>query len=580
MSGRNRDSSDEPFEILFRPGRPPEEGGHPGLRPRRVHEDGMLIEYDTAVPMRDGVRIYVDVFRPPSEEPAPVLVAWSPYGKHGPVGYHLFPNSDVDPAWVSRHAAFEAPDPAYWVRHGYAVINVDPRGTWCSEGEATFWSPQEAEDLYDLVEWAGTRPWSNGRVGMAGVSYLAMVQWRVAAAGPPHLAAINPWEGVTDLYREMTHHGGIPENRFLPMWCERRVPYSRTRVEDLAAMAARHPLFDAYWTSKNPDLPRVRVPAYVVASWSDQGLHTRGTLEGFRRIGSERKWLEVHGGKKWAYFYRPESVERQRLFFDRFLKGRPNEVDSWPRVRIEVRERFSIGHFRDEDEWPLARTQHTPLYLDARTGTLSTTLPEVESEVRYDARAGAGARFDHRFDRDTELTGHMKLALWVEAEGADDLDLFVAVQKLDAHGRLVPFSFFNALEDGPVALGWLRVSHRELDPEVSTLEQPRLRHRRELRLRPGETVPVEIEVWPSSTLFRAGEALRLVVQGCDVYRYPPEVVAMAHTETRNAGHHVIRTGGRYRSHLLVPVVPPAPGDGAGRGERARAMPTPTRKPER
>ena len=170
----------------------------------------MLVERDAAVPMRDGVCIFVDVFRPPAGAPAPPIIAWSPYGKHAPVSYDLFPNSGVRKEWVSRHAGFEAPDPVYWVGHGYAVVNVDPRGLWYSEGEATFLGDQEAEDVYDLVEWAGTQPWSNGRVGMSGVSYLAMVQWRAAPLRPPHLAAINPWEGVSDLYREYAMHGGIP----------------------------------------------------------------------------------------------------------------------------------------------------------------------------------------------------------------------------------------------------------------------------------------------------------------------------------------------------------------------------------
>ena len=469
--------------------------------------------------------------------------------------YAIFPNHGVDPAWVSKYAGFEAPDPLYWTRHGYAVINVDPRGTWNSQGDATFYSAQEALDIYDLIEWAGTQPWSNGKVGMSGVSYLAIVQWRAAAERPPHLAAINPWEGVSDRYREMAYHGGIPENRFGPMWRSRRVPYSNQRVEDTVTMYAEHPLWDAYWESKTADLSKVEVPAYVVASWSDQGLHTRGTLEGFKRIRSKNKWLDVHGRKKWQYYYQPENVERLRLFFDRFLKGIDNEIDRWPKVRLEVRDRFYVGEMRDESEWPLARTRYEKLYLDAASGTFVSSPVTTESEARY--QADAGAEFVHRFTQTTELIGPMKLRLWVEAEGADDMDLFVGVQKLDAHGGLVPFSFLNALEDGPVALGWLRVSHRELDTKRSTPEQPWHTHRIEQRLKPGEVVPVEIEIWPSGTRFAPGEQLRVLVQGSDIQQYPPGVVSMAHSVTRNIGTHVIHAGGRYDSFLLVPVVPSA-----------------------
>jgi uncharacterized protein len=545
----------ETFETKYLPGLPPAEGGCPPLQHRTSHADGMLIEYDAAVPMRDGVEIYCDIFRPEGDGQVPVIVAWGPYGKHGPVKYAIFPNHGVDPAWVSKYAGFEAPDPLYWTRNGYAVINVDPRGTWNSQGDATFYSAQEAMDIYDLIEWAGTQPWSNGKVGMSGVSYLAIVQWRAAAERPPHLAAINPWEGVSDRYREMAYHGGIPENRFGPMWRSRRVPYSNQRVEDTVTMYAEHPLWDAYWESKTADLSKVEVPAYVVASWSDQGLHTRGTLEGFKRIRSKNKWLDVHGRKKWQYYYQPENVERLRLFFDRFLKGIENEIESWPKVRLEVRESFYTGEIRDESEWPLRRTRYEKLYLDAASKTLVGSSVAKSSELRYES--DGRAEFVYRFAATTELTGPMKLRLWVEAKGADDMDLFVGVQKLDADGRLVPFSFLNALEDGPVALGWLRVSHRELDEERSTPEQPWHPHRREHRLEPGQIVPVDIEIWPSGTHFGAGEQLRLLVQATDIQQYPPGVVSMAHSVTRNVGTHVIHTGGRYDSHLLVPVVPPA-----------------------
>jgi hypothetical protein len=458
-------------EITFLPGVPPEEAGAPPPRPRTERDAGMVIEYDSAVRMRDGVEIYVDVFRPESGEPAAPIVAWGPYGKHGAVKYDIFPRHGVDPAWISKYTGFEAPDPVYWTAHGYAVINVDPRGLWNSQGDATFYSAQEARDMYDLIEWAGTQPWSNGRVGMSGVSYLAISQWRAAAMRPPHLAAINPWEGVSDRYREMAYHGGIPEDFFGPMWRSRRVAWSRGRVEDTVGMYAAHPLIDEYWESKTADLGLVEVPAFVVASWSDQGLHTRGTLEGYRCIASKDKWLLVHARKKWQFWHRPDNVDLLRQFFDHFLLGRPGTMDSWPRVRMEVRERFYVGDYRDEDEWPLARTRPVALYLDARTGALTPEPAAEEAELRYDAVSG-GAELVHRFDETTELIGPMALRLWVEAEGADDMDLFVAVQKLDESGEIVPFSFLNAQEDGPVALGWLRVSHRQLDVGRSTPLRP------------------------------------------------------------------------------------------------------------
>lgn len=550
---------DEGFDVKFLPGVPPEEGSCPPLNPRVEQADGMVIDYDTAVPMSDGGAIYVDLFRPNQPGPVPAIVAWGPYGKHAPVKYELFPNHGIDPEWVSEYAGFEAPDPLYWTRHGYAVINADPRGMWRSPGDATFYSAQEARDVYDLIEWAGTRPWSNGKVGMSGVSYLAITQWRVAADRPSHLAAINPWEGLSDRYREMAYHGGIPEDRFGPMWRARRVAYSTGRVEDTVAMYAEHPLFDAYWESVTPKLAEVRAPAFVVASWSDQGLHTRGTIEGFKHIGSEHKWLLVHGRKKWQFYYQPENVELLRQFFDRFLLGRDSGLDAWPPVRVEVRRRFYVGEYRDDERWPLTGTEYRSLFLDPARRELVSDPIGSAAAVRYDAREGR-AEFTHRFDSATDLVGGMTLRLWVQAEGAEDMDLFVAVQKLDADGEMVPFSFFNSLEDGPVALGWLRVSHRERDPARSSPGQPWHPHREEMLLKPGEVAAIDVEIWPSGTRFDAGEQLRLIIQGSDVYKYPPGIVNVGHSQTRNSGAHIIHAGGQYDSHLLVPVIPSRPGE--------------------
>jgi predicted acyl esterase len=544
----------EGVEVMFLPGVDPREGGCPPPHPRTERIDAMIVDYDVSVPMRDGVTIYADVFRPATDTPAAPIVAWGPYGKHAPVKYDLFPNHGIDPSWVSDHAGFEAPDPAYWTRHGYAVINVDPRGMWNSPGDATFYSPEEAQDAYDLIEWAGVQPWSNGRVGMSGVSYLAITQWRVAADRPPHLAAINPWEGLSDRYRDMSYHGGIPEDRFGPMWRTRRVPFSTGRVEDTVGMYAAHPLFDDYWESRTPVLERVEVPAFVVASWSDQGLHTRGTLEGFKRIASEHKWLLVHGRKKWEFYYQPENVELLREFFDRFLLGRETAVTSWPAVRLELRDSFYQGVTHEDSAWPPPHVAHRALHLDAATGRLAADPPGAAAELRYPARDGR-AVFTHRFDHATTIVGPMTLRLWVQAEGSDDMDLFVALQKYDADGELVTFSFFNSLEDGPVALGWLRVSHRELDPARSVPGQPWHPHRRELRLAGDEIVAAEIEIWPSGTRFAPGEELRLVVAGSDIYAYPPGIVNVGHSQTRNVGDHVIHTGPAHDSQLLVPVLP-------------------------
>jgi predicted acyl esterase len=548
------------FEYRFcKPMKAPEElGGRPPAYRRSV-ENGVIIERDVAVQMRDGIKIYIDLFRPEDERPVPPLIAWGPYGKHNPTSYaKQFPNSLVDSSKLSPYTCFEAPDPMCWVPKGYAVLSVDPRGTWYSEGDATFVSPEERQDQYDLIEWAGTQPWSNGKVGLSGVSYLCFSQYGAASVNPPHLAAINPWEGWSDFYREVARHGGIPETEFWG-YLPSRWGFSTTRIEDMRRETQEHPFFDSYWESKNPDLSKITVPAYVVASWTDQGLHTRGTIEAFKKISSKDKWLEVHGRKKWAYFYQEDSVRRQQAFFDHFLKGIPTEVSEWPKVRVEVREKYYVGEMRAEKEWPIPETQYTKLYLDCGNASLQRNAPSAESSRSYATAAAPGevarAQFDFKFDQRCDLIGNMKLKLWMSPQGSNDMDIFVAIQKLDAAGQVVPFIFLNLFDNGPVALGWLRASHRELDPEQSTEYQPVLRHQKELKLGEGEVVPLEIEIWPSGTRFEAGESLRVVIQGSDIYTNPKGSVQDLHQSTVNRGSHVIHAGGRYDSHLLIPVHP-------------------------
>lgn len=544
-------------ELRFWSGMPPEEGGYPGFNPRTETDGGIVGHYDVAVAMRDGVKIFVDIFRPEQPGKYPALVVWSPYGKHAPIKYALFHRCGVCDSDLSDNCIFEGPDPAYWCPNGYVIIHVDSRGSWKSEGDLTFFTEQEGQDGYDLIEWAAAQDWCNGKVGLTGVSYLAWSQWRIASLKPPHLAAINPWEGVSDFYRELAYHGGIPETYFVP-GLKTFMSFSSTSAEDIAGLASEHHLLDGFWKSKNPDLSQITAPAFVVASWTDHGLHTRGTIEGFRQISSKDKWLLVHGRKKWQFFY--EQVDMQKQFFDKFLKDEKTEVDYWPKVRVDVRERYYWGNFRAEAEWPLARTKYTPLFLDASQGTMSRSPVAEAGEARYRvddwSDTSQRAQFTVTFDEPTELTGYMKLKLWVQALGSDDMDLFVALEKIDRSGDMVQFPFYATHDDGPVALGWLRVSHRELDEARSTAYQPFHAHEREVKLLDGEIVPVEIEIWPSGTRFERGEKLRVVVQGSDIYYYPGTWPTNAHDgRTVNGGEHVIHAGGEYDSHLLVPVVP-------------------------
>jgi predicted acyl esterase len=531
----------------------------------------MIFEKDVPVAVRDGTVLYVNVFRPPVEGRYPVVVSFDPYGKdsiHMASGMPAGGPYTLGQYNASPFAAWEAPDPGFWVPNDYVVVKAAARGTSGSKGKISPLSQMETEDFFDVIEWCGTQAWSSGGVVANGVSYLAMTQWRVGQLNPPHLKAMIPWEGISDLYREWAFRGGIPETSFCPFLDSLlKKSWPDSEVEELALARQSHPFLDTYWEGRHGNLADIRVPILVCASWSTHGLHNRGTIEGFRQASSAHKWLEIHGRKEWETYFHREALERQLRFCDYFLKGIDNDWLATPRVRYELRERFYDGHTKFADAWPLPNTRYVPFYLDVPNRALVRPRPPQAHAFIYDSAkantAQGSAVFTLRFAEDTELTGYMKLRLWVAAEEGDDMDLFVGVKKFDRRGRELHFPDFNHIEHGRVARGWLRVSHRELDEARSSPHQPWLKHRRALKLAPGEIVPVDIEIWPSSTLFRKDETLEVTVQGGDFSHTRSNPLPLKHgristgfADTVNRGRHAIHAGGQYNSHLLVPVIPP------------------------
>ena len=533
--------------------------GHP-------KDSAIVLERDVRVRMRDGVTLLANVFRPKAPGKYPALAYFAPKIKDRfPAydDYERIPNTGV--IRVSEYAAFEAPDPVYWVPHGYVIVAVDARASGRSEGERfAHFSDQMAVDFFDAIEWAAGQEWCDGNVGTNGVSYLATTQWMVAAKSPPHLKAIMPWEGLNDPYREWAFNGGIPDTGFFKMYMARTLTpgtgfvRSDAAFENILAERTKRPTNDEFWKAKHPDLRKISVPGYICASWSTQGLHNRGSLEGYKQIASARKWLEVHGRKEWETYYSRECLERQRRFFDHFLKGIDTGMADLPRVRYEVRERFYEGRTRFAADYPIPGTVYRPLFLDPRDRTLAPEPVSAAQTVRYSAGKTSQepdrAEFVFTFRERTELAGNMKLRLWVSQEGGDDMDLEVGIKKLDRQGKEVFFPDFNHLEQGMVASGWLRVSHRELDAAKSTPQQPWHKHERIQKLSAGDVVPVEVEILPSGTAFDAGEQLKLIIQGYEILSF---FYRNHHEETVNRGHHVLHAGGQYDSHLLVPVIPAA-----------------------
>jgi putative CocE/NonD family hydrolase len=216
----------------------------------------IILERDVALKMRDGTTIYTDVFRPATEGKNPAIVAWGPYGKQ--IGGQWLDDvpgrAGVPLEWVSELQKFEGPDPAFWVAQGYVVLNPDPRGAYNSEGNISYWGRQLAEDGYDFIEWAAQQSWCSGKIGMAGNSWLAVSQWFIAAERPPSLAAIAPWEGFADHFRDAGNRGGIPAPAFSEAIIQTFA--GNGYIEDQPKMIAEQQLICSYWNDKIARLDR------------------------------------------------------------------------------------------------------------------------------------------------------------------------------------------------------------------------------------------------------------------------------------------------------------------------------------
>jgi len=508
----------------------------------------MRIDYDVPVAMDDGLVLRADVFRPQAEGRYPVILSYGPYAKGlafqdgYPSAWQRMISEHPDVAYGSSnlHQSWEVVDPEKWVPEGYVCVRVDSRGAGRSPGYIDHFSPRETKDFYDCIEWAGVQPWSNGKVGLSGISYYGINQWQVASLQPPHLAAMIIWEGAADWYRDMTHHGGIVCT-FWANWYDMQVktvqyglgergPRSRANGKlvcgdetlsdrelhenrcDFGDEILSHPLDDDYHKARSPQWDKVTAPFLSAANWGGQGLHPRGNFEGFVRAASKDKWLEVHGIEHWTHFYTDYGRKLQLRFFNRFLKDKKEEWEGQPRVQLQVRhvERFVERH---ENEWPLARTQWTRLYLQKDFQLKSGSDPDSSSAVRFEA-LGEGVTFlSEPLGRQTEITGPLAARLTISST-TSDADLFLIFRVFTPDLREV--TFMGAIDPHtPVAQGWLRASHRKLDPVLSMPYRPYHTHDEVQPLNPGQPVVVDVELWPTSIVVPAGHRVALTVRGKD-----------------------------------------------------------------
>ena len=509
---------------------------------------GMTIDWDVPIRMDDGLTLRADVFRPIAPGQYPVLLSYGPYAK-GLAFQEGYPSAwqkmvsahpDVPHGSSNLFQNWEVVDPEKWVPDGYVVVRVDSRGCGRSPGYVDHFSPRETDDFVACIEWAGQQGWSNGKVGLSGVSYFGINQWQVASRQPKHLSAMCIWEGATDWYRDMTHHGGILST-FWDHWYDMQVktvqyglgergpksPATGALVcgdvtlsdSELAANRCQfgqdilsHPEDDAYHHERSAQWDKITVPFLSAGNWGGQGLHLRGNSESFMRAASKHKWLEMHGLEHWTHFYTDYGLQIQKRFFAHFLKGQANGWDQEPPVRLQVRH---PKHFeeRTDSNWPLAQTQWTQMYLSAHDQSLSEQPSTAQGRLSFQAFGDGLSFVSAPLSHDMELTGPLAAQLKVSSS-TTDADVFLVLRVLTPDLRELTFA--GAIDPHtPVAQGWLRASHRALDAELTRPYRPYHTHTQPQPLTPGQAVTLDVELWPTSIVIPAGHRLALSVRGRD-----------------------------------------------------------------
>ena len=554
----------------------------------------------------DPLLVRVNVYRPKTQGQFPVIVTYGPYGKDIP--YHQFHAqswADVNPKQKSAHSAWEVPDPLYWTSNNYVVVRADERGSGDSPGKLDSMSSTTCDGFVDVIEWSAEQPWSNGKVGLLGISYFAGSQWRAAARKPKGLACIVPWEGMSDYYRDRVRHGGILSNEFIKYWFDRQVGSNqyglggRTErgwgtdslegvlsAEELASNRADQPIDtavnqyrdDEYFRSRDFDLADIEVPVLSAANWGGIHLHLRGNVMGFMKVGSKFKYLRFLTGRHDIPFFYDEEVAIQRSFLDACLKG--NDIEGWltpgkvapvslcmrkgnPGYNKPEAERATYPR-REEWEWPIARTQYTDYHLVAG-GTLHSQRPETASTVEYDPLHGSVRFRTPAAEHEIEVTGHPVARLSVSMSERDgskpsEIDLFVTLRHYDSEGKEIFYT--GAVGDPvPVVRGWLRVSLRKTTSKPTPLSK--IIPERDYLSTDVQSVEmnkiytVDVELWPTSVVVLPRETLELEVSGCDSEGV--SVFGHDHSDDRAdaklKGINRLHIGPEMDNYLRLPMIP-------------------------
>lgn len=544
--------------------------GTPRLTPDRI----------VTIPMSDGVKIAAALYLPPHAHGRyPVLLAASAY---------RFDN-DAVPA-MAIYPFMELGPVRYYTQHGYIYVHMDVRGTGRSGGTYLYQSAREQRDLYEVIEWIAKQPWSTGKIGGVGQSYYARAQWFMGIQNPPHLACIAPYDGNVDTYHASAYTGGIPGD-YPASWYEgvrSQNEYPRTGPPreiafDYTLAAQRHPLYDAFWKERTAAerLPQIRVPTFSIGVWGKVDLHLNGNIVGYQRAGGPKKLLVFGGSNVEQAVADYSSIAFHetylRPFYDWCLKGEQTSYLSAPPVRYVL---TGTDKILTATSWPPAGIGYQTWYLnDGPTGSvvslndgrLDTAAPDAAAPPTVFTYPNPGwtngvvgrgpdgkpdpARRVLTFvtpplDRDTTVVGPIELILYAASTNTDT-DFFVKLSDQqpatddEQKAGLNPRSTI-------VTKGWLRASHRALDPKWSLPHAPWYSDAKLQPLHPGTIYRFDIAVMPTAHQFKKGDRIRLELANGDsavtdapfTHRYGP----------RKLGSDTIYHDAAHPSALLLPLL--------------------------
>ncbi|MHB8513629.1 MAG: CocE/NonD family hydrolase [Actinomycetota bacterium] len=569
----------------------------PSLESQPIYAGNITQDKTVMIPMRDGVLLAANVARPnvpvdgKAEHRFPVLLVVSPYRKDVIID-SLYPADN------------------YFTDRGYVVLSYDVRGIGDSQGTYPYpFNPLEQRDLYDVIEWAAAEPWSNGNVGMTGQSYLGISQYLAAAQSPPHLKAIFPCKAYSDAYRDIVYHGGIFNAEFLAAWggltqAFWTTPPTASNVgatdgsdplslssswidhlsgnQNVVTWARSNPTDNEIWQgmavyTKYPAIAASGIPIYHCGGWYDG--FTRGTIENFKNLGSAQNqrlimgpWAHTDYNQDdstspqlgFAYHFDPQfDINHEMLrWYDHYLKGMPDSFVGWPRV-----EYYSLGEnkWKFSDSWPPAGATERDLYLSGNAsigvGSLTAGSPTGAPDMYIAQPNGTGEaasrwinvaalpflKTDQRADEAHAVSyATAPLDQAVDVAGPIELKLYASTSAIDTDwiAKLVDIS-----TDGSARLvtaGYLRASHRAVDPTLSEPLRPWHPHVSPSTVISGKVYEYNIEIWPTSNVFLPGHQIRLDITSMDLPNHEP----LAYPALNQIYHDSV-----YGSELKLSVVP-------------------------